>query len=188
MRSLQIFLLALTLSGSATASLAASGPQPRALTSHQAARPEWTVRTGNSEIEMLPEVRLRLEGPVEPHRRQSVSMRRAQATDPTIGQGTYGLAYNRSMQAYGALTGEISFNALPGTDPARAMALGAQAGLTELTRLGHSDVYLGQAASPQVLREALLHLRQQPEVARAEWAVLYNLRTKTVENELFKLR
>lgn len=150
----------------------AQGLPPRGASAPPPAQSEWTLSRSESSLELVPQLRVRIAPPNRSSQIQRLDMQRASAQEASIGGGQYGVVFNHSMQAYGMLTGEISFRL---ADETGGEAAAASAGLVGVQRLGSSDYFVARANSPQLLRDALIFLRSTPGVQDAEWVVVYGL-------------
>lgn len=183
-----LLMLCASFGGNALAdTITVSPPAPLVVAARQPVS-DWTLVTGTSSLEVLPELRARLSGDIQPARPRTVSLRRVTATDPSIGDGSYGVVFNHGMQAYGALTGEVLFRPASPASNGQAEAIGSQCGLAQIRRIGTSDSFRGQVPSAKELRDAVLRLRHRPDVASAEWVVVYGLASKPIDEEMAKIR
>lgn len=165
-------ILSLLVLVPALSALAQPIEPPRRVLIAPEAQSEWTILRSASPIELLPELRIRVAPPTGGQRVQKLDIKRSSAQEPSINLGQYGVVFNHAMQAYGALTGEVSFRA---DGPAAADVAAQAAGLKNLVRMGSSDYYVGHAHSPEQLRDALQRLRALPSVQDAQWVVIYDL-------------
>ena len=186
-----VSLLALSISLTLVAELVSAQGRIQTPVARSFAEPDgqWTVRNGQSDIELLPQLRIQISGRAggEGTTAQRLQVRTRAASDADIGGGLYGVAFNHSMQAYGAITGEISF-LLPQGSPAQAQAVADQVGLTGARRLGKSDYYVARAASAQQLRDSLLQLRGLVQVQQPRWVVMYDIPTAGLDSARQALR
>jgi hypothetical protein len=142
------------------------------------ADPAWTVVQSRSALEILPELRVEVDAH-HSSRAVPLRVRRASASDANIGNGSRGVLFNHAMQSYGSMTGEISFRVESGNDGGQAAQ---KVGLQQIQRIGLSDYWVGRAASPQALRDALASLQTMPGVLEARWVVNYDLPRKPLDN------
>jgi|GEM_PF-3257959 len=157
-------------------------PEPTAPRLAPSRAADWTVQRASTAIEMLPQLRVSMAGAGQPGRSRALSVRQASALEPDLGRGQFGVAFNHGMQAYGALSGEISYRL---DDPsADGVSIARTWGLLEAQRLGNSRYWVARAQSPQQLRDALRGLQQMPGISEAEWVIVYGLERGPIDAQL----
>lgn len=187
---LPLLALALAMSVTGDISLAQGSIQTPAARSFAEPDGQWTVRHGQTDVELLPQLRIQLPGRTgdgDGASARQLQVRISAASDADIGAGQYGVVFNHAMQAYGAITGEVSF-LLPQGSLAQAQAVADQVGLTQTRRLGNSNYYVARATSAQQLRDSLLQMRGLPQVREARWVVMYDIPTQGLDSARRALR